>query len=462
MKIEVINDFASLCDLEENWDRLYVADPAAHFFLSWSWISKWLEGDDSWFVIALKRPKDNHYCALMPLRRTKVKLANGSTIDRIQMAGRKLCDYTGWLAEPGAEHKATTLFAQTLAASGTDELELECLRAPEERISWFLKAFKNVSFSISERDDIHPVDGIDNTVCPYVDLPNDWETYLTGLGSNTRQKLRRFLRKVESSDRFQITLASPDTGQADIADLLDMWAGKWAARKGNRLPRLLKTNTTMLQHCLTSGTLLLPVLRDNGRAVSALATFIDDVKGRLLFYMAGRDETFNDLPSGLLLHAWSIRWAIDQQYKTYDFLRGDESYKFIFGAHRDHVRHLVIKTQTIEPEDGLPPVTELKALLDTAVELHKNGQLDRAEMAYRKLLQEKPSSVPALYGLGQLLSSHRRVDEATELFTSITKLRPSSQKAWLRLSSCHEARGQHMEAELARNRAQKLKKAQLV
>jgi tetratricopeptide (TPR) repeat protein len=100
--------------------------------------------------------------------------------------------------------------------------------------------------------------------------------------------------------------------------------------------------------------------------------------------------------------------------------------------------------------------------LDTAVELHKNGQLDRAEMAYRKLLQEKPSSVPALYGLGQLLSSHRRVDEATELFTSITKLRPSSQKAWLRLSSCHEARGQHMEAELARNRAQKLKKAQLV
>ncbi len=462
MRIEVINDFASLRDLKDNWDRLYAADPAAHFFLSWSWISKWLEDDRDWFVVAVRRPKDSGYCALMPLRRSNKKLDDGSTIDRIQMAGRKLCDYTGWLAEPEAERKATVMLARTLAASGADELDLECLRAPQERISRFVSAFRPASFAVTERDDINPVDGIDNTVCPYVDLPSDWETYLAGLGSNTRQKLRRFLRKVESGDRFQITLASPGTGERDIADLLHLWAEKWAARKGDRIPKLVKTNTMMLQHCLDAGTLLLPVLRDGDRAVSALATFVDNVKGQLLFYMAGRDETFNELPSGLLLHAWSIRWAIEQKYKTYDFLRGDESYKFFFGAQRDHIQHFVIRARTIEAEDGLPPVSELGVLMDVAVELHKRGQLVQAEMAYRKLLKAEPSSIPALYGLGQLLSSRHRVDEAAELFKQVVKLRPSSRKTWLRLSSCHAARGRHMEAELARNSARKLGESRLV
>lgn len=192
MKIEVVNDFASLCDLKNNWDRLYAADPAAHFFLSWSWISNWLQGDENWFVVAARRPKDSYYCALMPLRRSRLKLDDGTIIDRIQMAGRKLCDYTGWLVEPEADHEATSLLAKTLAASGADELELECLRASGDRIDRFLKVFKTASFEISERSDIHPVDGIDNVVCPYIDLPPDWETYLAGLSSNTRQKLRRF------------------------------------------------------------------------------------------------------------------------------------------------------------------------------------------------------------------------------------------------------------------------------
>jgi CelD/BcsL family acetyltransferase involved in cellulose biosynthesis len=462
MKIEVVNDFASLCDLKDNWDRLYAADPAAHFFLSWSWISNWLHDDENWFVVAVRRPKDSHYCALMPLRRSIMKLDDGAKIDRIQMAGRKLCDYTGWLVEPDADHEATSLLAKTLAASGADELELECLRAPQDRIDRFLNAFKTTSFKISERADIHPVDGIDNTVCPYVDLPASWEIYLAGLSSNTRQKLRRFLRKAENSDRFSISIAKPGTGDTDIAELLDLWAAKWSARKGSRLPRLIKTNAAMLRHCLNNGSLLLPVLRDGDRVVSALATYLDDVKGRLLFFMAGRDETFHELPSGLVLHAWSIRWAIEKQYKTYDFLRGDESYKFMFGAQCDCVRHVLIETCTIDAEDGLPPVSELKALMEIAVELHKSGRLEQAELAYRKVLSAEPSSVPALYGLGQLLSSSRQTEEATAVFTRVVKLRPSSRKAWLRLSSCHDARGRHLEAKLARNTAARLEAARLI
>ena len=100
--------------------------------------------------------------------------------------------------------------------------------------------------------------------------------------------------------------------------------------------------------------------------------------------------------------------------------------------------------------------------MEIAVELHKSGRLEQAELAYRKVLSAEPSSVPALYGLGQLLSSSRHTEEATAVFTRVVKLRPSSRKAWLRLSSCHEARGRHLEAKLARNTAARLETARLI
>lgn len=40
--------------------------------------------------------------------------------------------------------------------------------------------------------------------CPFVALPSDWDAYLTKLSANNRQKVRRWLRKVEAGEEYDI------------------------------------------------------------------------------------------------------------------------------------------------------------------------------------------------------------------------------------------------------------------
>ncbi|ODR97183.1 hypothetical protein AUC70_13030 [Methyloceanibacter stevinii] len=53
MRIDIIDTHQELLDIRENWEAVYASDPEAQFFLSWTWISNWLDGDRSqWFVLA--------------------------------------------------------------------------------------------------------------------------------------------------------------------------------------------------------------------------------------------------------------------------------------------------------------------------------------------------------------------------------------------------------------------------
>ncbi|MBX9775792.1 MAG: GNAT family N-acetyltransferase [Xanthobacteraceae bacterium] len=81
---------------------------------------------------------------------------------------------------------------------------------------------------------------------PYAELPNDWNRYLEGISTNTRQKIRRFLRQVESSEEFRVTCADRDTVDRDIKMLLRFWAIKWAPRKGDRTEGIVRTSYATL------------------------------------------------------------------------------------------------------------------------------------------------------------------------------------------------------------------------
>jgi len=46
-----------------------------------------------------------------------------------------------------------------------------------------------------------------------------------------------------------------------------------------------------------------------------------------------------------LRHAHSIRYAIENGFTEYDFLRGNETYKYSFGVKERSIRHIVIGTK---------------------------------------------------------------------------------------------------------------------
>jgi CelD/BcsL family acetyltransferase involved in cellulose biosynthesis len=345
MHIDAIDNFEMLTQFRRDWDAVYEADPEAHFFLSWAWMSKWLkEIRTPWLVLAARPSAGTPASvAFFPLRWRARTTKGGEAYDELVMAGNRAADYTGLICAHEFQEQALQAFARYIQQLSWTALNLEFIRASDARIALFLQQFPENAFCATRVRQVSKTDNIDHCICPFIQLPQSWGDYLgSNVSANTRQKIRRFLRRVEDSEDLRITLAASDSIADHLEILLRFWASKWGHRKGESLTGLQNVLRMMLMHCFRRGTLLLPVLWKGGAPIGALAILIDRQKKSLLFYVGGRDGKIGSPPPGFVLHAYSIRYAIDNGFTTYDFLRGNEPYKYAFGAAERHISHIVV------------------------------------------------------------------------------------------------------------------------
>jgi tetratricopeptide (TPR) repeat protein len=460
MRIDVITHEDEFARLRERWDHLYETDGEAQFFLSWAFISTYIKRfEGAWFILAAcPGPVGSPYVAFLPMRlSTQLDKKTGQVHNEIYMAGNYAADYTGILCAPEYASRAIPALARHLKTMYWAKLHLDNLRMSAQRLRLFLQPLADDRFTIRGLSQINTADGIDNSRCPYIDLPDSWDRYLAQLSSNTRQKLRRLLRKVEDSDEFRITEADASTVKRDIEILLEFWRVKWAARKQGRMPGLLRSNRLVFKNAFATGVLYLPVLWHRDQPLGALAFFVDTVKRTMLFSMAGRDETSDVIPSGLVLHAYSLRRAIQQGFRTYDFLRGNEAYKYSFGADERAINSYLGETRIGTNLNDRIDGRSVAAVFKFAAELHKAGDLVKAEAGYRQVLKAEPVHAQTLYAFGRLLSTKGDHREAIDTFKALTAVAPNSVKVWSRLSLEYQALNRHAEALEAFRRVLSLK-----
>jgi tetratricopeptide (TPR) repeat protein len=450
MRIDVIDSFEAFVRLKPQWDAVYRADPQAQFFLSWTWMSKWLPMlEGPWFILAVKPPAGagtSDHVGFFPLRlRTKERKAGGF-YNEINMAGNFAADYTGFICTPEFHDRAIAALAAHLRSMNWARLNLENIRVSNTSERLLLSHFSKKEFKTEEHERVNARDNINNRICPFAALPDSWDRYLDGLSANTRQKIRRLLRQFDGSDELRITHADADSIERDLKVLLNFWGVKWGPRKGSRLNTIMMSNFMMLKACADSGALFLPVLWRGERPLGALASLIDPEKRSLLFYIGARDETFNTPPPGVLLHAHSIRHAIAGGFKTYDFLRGNEPYKYSFGTRERRISCITVTTRHGRNlHDKLDP-RSVREVLERATELHQAGRLGAAELGYRQVLGTDPRCEKALYCLGQLMAAKGRHPAATQLFKALIAVKPASEKAWLWLGQSLEAKQRFSDA----------------
>lgn len=168
-------------------------------------------------------------------------------------------------------------------------------------------------------------------VCPVICLPNTFDAYLMDLDKKQRHEIRRKLRRASAA-------------QAEIAIVQD--ADKLASSVDKFL-HLLQLSTTEKEDWLNEGRRAVfhevaAATRENGilqlmflkhRQKEAAALFNFDYKGRIWVYNSGLDiGEFGHLSPGVVLTAQAIELAIEEGKDAFDFLRGDEAYKYRFGA----------------------------------------------------------------------------------------------------------------------------------
>lgn len=351
MRIEIIEDRESFKRCRQAWDAVYDSDPEAHVFLLWDWFSVLLERfRHNWLLLAVRDDHTKDYVAFCPLLVATKQAVAGQYSNEIRMAGFPRADYTGFICRPEHEEDAIAAIADHLKERKWGRIALESVRASEERMRRLLTHFPKTQFAIETTERKIENNSINNNICPFVLLPDDWETYLTEkLSANTRQKAKRFLKKVDDGEELRITHADADTYQRDLDTLLRFWGAQWGERKGPKLTAMLEMTRTMLAGLFEAGMLVVPVLWKGEAPVAVVALIKDDRRRWLHFQVAGREESFNSPPPGFILHAHSIRWAIRNGYRAYDMMRGNEAYKYLFGCEERRAWTVSISRKTARP-----------------------------------------------------------------------------------------------------------------
>jgi CelD/BcsL family acetyltransferase involved in cellulose biosynthesis len=174
-------------------------------------------------------------------------------------------------------------------------------------------------------------------VCPVITLPQSWDEYLAGLNKKQRHEVRRKMRRVETEavTRWRVVESA---GEVESAMELFVQLHQKSTRAkedfwSNSLISFFKSVTRALA---AVGWLKLYFVEINGVPAAAMLAF--DYSNEFLLYNSGYDpDQFAHLSPGNVLTAYTIRHAIELGRKRYDFLRGDEDYKFRFGGRPEPV-----------------------------------------------------------------------------------------------------------------------------
>jgi len=166
---------------------------------------------------------------------------------------------------------------------------------------------------------------------PYIPLPDDFDAYLAGIDKKQRHEIRRKLRNVTQSLAEGSLYITEDPGQleSDVNTFINMMEqdpNKRAFLTDAMREHLHRTAQTAFE----GGWLNLAFFTLDGNKAAANFSFL--FNNRLWLYNSAWEWDYREFSPGWVLLAYLIEWAINNQLDEFDFMRGDEPYKYKFGG----------------------------------------------------------------------------------------------------------------------------------
>jgi CelD/BcsL family acetyltransferase involved in cellulose biosynthesis len=233
-----------------------------------------------------------------------------------------LCDYLDCLAVPGHEERVCLDLWAHLAKADWDTLSLQPLREDSLLATRLLGLARDAGYQVEVEPD---------EVTPAVVLPATWEEFLGLLAKKDRHELRRKQRRLAEVGEVRLEcVSSPDEARAGMGDFLGLMGESRAEKALFLNPQREAFFREIAEALAEAGSLRLWFLEYNKRRVATALAF--DVGGTRFLYNSGFDREYAGLSVGLLLKAHTIQDAIARGLRRYDFLRGNEPYKYDLGA----------------------------------------------------------------------------------------------------------------------------------
>ena len=179
---------------------------------------------------------------------------------------------------------------------------------------------------------------------PRIPLNGSFEEYLSRIDKKQRHEIRRKMRRAAESElnvRFVLIDKSADIEKEinDFFELMTQDPNKASFLHPAMREQMTVTIRSAFEHCY----LWLAFLEVAGAKVAASLNF--DYNNKLWGYNSGVSREHMELSPGWVLLGHVIQWCCENGRYEFDFMRGDEEYKYRFGG----VNRFVMRATATRP-----------------------------------------------------------------------------------------------------------------
>ena len=297
------------------WDGLVAASRLRSPFLSWTWQREWARAFAEGCRLEIRCVEDGggNLVALLPLYEAgpgSLKILGGADVS----------DYLDLIAVNGREEEAWMALLQSRTT---------------EPVEWALHAVPETSPTVGALPPLAGACGLTASAtveerCPVLTLPSSWETYLARLSGKHRHELQRKMRRLErdAPDARVSSASTPSDIEARLRDFLALHRSSRVGKARFMDERMEQFFRRALTAFAEQGSARLWFLDTDAGAIAAFVTIEWD--GTVGLYNSGFAPERAALSPGVVLLAQLVRDAIARGRAKFDFLRGEERYKYEF------------------------------------------------------------------------------------------------------------------------------------
>jgi len=360
------------------WQRLLAATPAATPFSRWTFHRAWWDAygataheqylvcrtadaagsavDDMDAIVAIVPLMHRHETepgdaatATVLRRRTQSGTNVRPDAKAVFMAATYHADYATVLAAPQDLADVAAALVDSLAIAADDQragqpwdvIDLRRFRDDDPALTAL-----EAAFSARAAGHCWSVTREHEDVCPVTVFPQgDWEAFLGSLGKKDRHEIRRKMRRAEASGEIRFSLAALDAASVDV--FIELHQARWGdeglfpgTEGGERSRRFLHRLTELEAAEGRDAQLQLGQVRVAERLIFATVGFDDG--DTCFFYNAGMDPGARELSPGVTGTAAYVRDRLAAGRRRFDFLRGNEAYKYEWGALDEPIHRLLV------------------------------------------------------------------------------------------------------------------------
>ncbi|MEO8461634.1 MAG: GNAT family N-acetyltransferase [Chloroflexota bacterium] len=357
---------------QPTWDRLAASNPWATPFSAWAFHRAWWDAygdnahDETTVLLDPALGPDAAPMAIFPLmhrheveasdaeRHTTMRHGHDMDLTPVPPTATALfygasyhADYATILAAPADLPAIADAFVGDLAERSRtsldwDAVDLRRLRCGDPAVDALSAAIRRKEISAGWTFNLERED-----VCPVAALPvgGTVDDFFATLGKKERHEIRRKVRRAEAAGDVVLTESADPL--ADLDAFIDLHQARWGddglfpPAAGGAQSRVLFRR--LFELFGPNGALRLSFLMVNGRRIAAGVHF--ETADRLYYYNAGVDPAARDLSPGVVMVERYVRRAIERGQRSIDFLRGNEPYKYEWGAVDEPVQRLLVRRE---------------------------------------------------------------------------------------------------------------------